>query len=181
MTKLEQYYNKFHEEHRLETRHGIVEFSTTLKYILKCAEELACAEKSVLQANGEVPRKLKIADIGAGTGRYSVELCHRGFDVTAVELVAHNLEILRDKHENIKTWKGDARDLHFLDDETFDITLLFGPLYHLHGEENKLKALSEAKRITKKGGNILVAYVMDDYSVITYCFKELKTSSSSAE
>ena len=172
MTKLEQYYNKFHEEHRLETRHGIVEFSTTLKYILKCAEELACAEKSVLQANGEVPRKLKIADIGAGTGRYSVELCHRGFDVTAVELVAHNLEILRDKHENIKTWKGDARDLHFLDDETFDITLLFGPLYHLHGEENKLKALSEAKRITKKGGNILVAYVMDDYSVITYCFKE---------
>ena len=115
---------------------------------------------------------LKIADIGAGTGRYSVELCHRGYDVTAVELVPHNLEILRAKHENIKTWQGDARDLHFLEDETFDITLLFGPLYHLHGDKEKLEALAEAKRITKKGGYILVAYVMNDYSVLQYCFKD---------
>ena len=90
-----------------------------------------------------------------------VELCHRGYDVTAVELVKHNLEILRSKHENIKTWQGDARNLHFLEDETFDITLLFGPLYHIHGKETKLAAISEAKRITKKGGIILIAYVMD--------------------
>ena len=155
MTILEKYYNKFHEEHRLSTRHGTVEFLTTMHYILSVAN----------------PGN-KIADIGAGTGRYSVELCHRGYDVTAVELVPHNLEILRAKHENIKTWQGDARDLHFLEDETFDITLLFGPLYHLHGDEEKLKALNEAKRITKKGGYILVAYVMNDYSVIQYCFKE---------
>ena len=113
---------------------------------------------------------VKIADIGAGTGRYSIELCHRGYDVTAVELVKHNLEILRAKHENIKTWQGDARSLPFLEDETFDVTLLFGPLYHLHGDEEKLKALKESKRITKKGGIILVAYVMNEYSVIMYGF-----------
>jgi SAM-dependent methyltransferase len=124
---------------------------------------------------------VKIADIGAGTGRYSIELCHRGYDVTAVELVKHNLEILRAKHENIKTWQGDARNLHFLDDETFDITLLFGPLYHLHGDEEKLKALNEAKRITKKGGIILVAYVMNEYSVISYCFKEHKWAEVAAK
>ena len=155
MTILEKYYNKIHEEHRLTTRHGTVEFLTTMHYILS------------LTRPGN-----KISDIGAGTGRYSVELCHRGYDMTAVELVPHNLEILRAKHENIKTWQGDARDLHFLEDETFDITLLFGPLYHLHGDEEKLKALNEAKRITKKGGYILVAYVMNDYSVLQYCFKE---------
>ena len=155
MTSLEKYYNKFHEENRLKTRHGTVEFLTTMHYI------------------GEVCAPgIKIADIGAGTGRYSVELCHRGYDVTAVELVPHNLEILRSKHENIKTWQGDARDLHFLENETFDITLLFGPLYHLHGDEEKLKALAEVRRITKKGGYILVAYVMNDYSVIQYCFKD---------
>ena len=124
---------------------------------------------------------LKIADIGAGTGRYSVELCHRGYDVTAVELVKHNLEILRAKHENIKTWQGDARNLSFLDDKSFDITLLFGPLYHLHGDEEKLKALAEARRITKKGGIILVAYVMNEYSVISYCFKEHKWSEVAAK
>ena len=129
----------------------------------------------------ETTADLKIADIGAGTGRYSVELCHRGYDVTAVELVKHNLEILRAKHENIKTWQGDARDLHFLDDETFDVTLLFGPLYHLHGEAEKLKALNEARRITKKGGIILVAYVMNEYSVISYCFKEHKWAEVAAK
>lgn len=168
MTNIEKYYNKFHEEHRLTTRHGQVEFRTTLHYI----------EKAIKTRNPEPVSEstVKIADIGAGTGRYSVELCHRGYDVTAVELVKHNLEILRSKHENIKTWQGDARSLTFLDDETFDVTLLFGPLYHLHGDEEKLKALNEAKRITKKDGIILVAYVMNEYSVISYCFKEHKWS-----
>ncbi len=172
MTKLEQYYNKFHEEHRLTTRHGLVEFRTTMHFIEEAAAGLPA------HADGT---PLKIADIGAGTGRYSVELCHRGYDVTAVELVKHNLEILRGKHENIKTWQGDARDLHFLDDGTFDITLLFGPLYHLHGDQEKLKAINEAKRITKKGGTILIAYVMNEYSVISYCFKEHKWAEVAAK
>ena len=56
--------------------------------------------------------------------------------------------------------------------ETFDITLLFGPMYHLFGQEDKVKALKEAARITRKGGFILVAYVMNEYGVITYAFKE---------
>ncbi|MCR4579395.1 MAG: methyltransferase domain-containing protein [Treponema sp.] len=163
MTKIEEYYNKFHEEHRLTTRHGLVEFRTSLHFIKEAADNIRKEASSI-----------KIADIGAGTGRYSVELCHQGYDITAVELVKHNLEILRDKHENIKTWQGDARNLHFLDKEVFDITLLFGPLYHLHGDEDKLKAIEEAKRITKKDGIILIAYVMNDYSVISYCFKQHK-------
>ncbi|MBO4533486.1 MAG: class I SAM-dependent methyltransferase [Treponema sp.] len=170
MTNLEKYYNKFHEEHRLTTRHGTVEFLTTLHYIEEVARTIPVIASDSVAIH--TPESIKIADIGAGTGRYSVELCHRGYDVTAVELVPHNLEILRSKHENIKTWQGDARDLHFLDDGVFDITLLFGPLYHLHGDEEKLKALAEAKRITKKDGYILVAYVMNDYSVLQYCFKE---------
>ena len=161
MTKLEQYYNKFHEEHRLETRHGLVEFKTSMKYIAQAIEMTAGPQT-------------KILDIGAGTGRYSVALSREGYDVTAVELVKHNLEILRAKHENVKTWQGDARDLHFLDSDSFDVTLLFGPMYHLHGDENKLKALEEARRVTKNGGIILVAYVMNEYSVISYCFKEHK-------
>ena len=52
------------------------------------------------------------------------------------------------------------------------MTLLFGPMYHLHSEEDKLQALREAKRVTRKGGYILVAYIMNEYSVITYAFKE---------
>ena len=172
MTNLEKYYNKFHEENRLTTRHGTVEFLTTMHYIEEVASVVPERQVGVPEPVEGARIPIKIADIGAGTGRYSVELCHRGYDVTAVELVPHNLEILRSKHENIKTWQGDARDLHFLEDESFDITLLFGPLYHLHGDNEKLKALAEARRITKKGGYILVAYIMNDNSVIQYCFKD---------
>ena len=267
---IEKYYNKFNEDHRLTTRHGIVEFTVTMKAIEDCAEELRLARgdtrhndnapslaegaltlhnqnvtsagaltqhnnnasslaegaltrhsnnvvshsagaltrhnqnvvtsDEITRNNGSAvsdagvtlhnnnppslaegaltrhnqnpsPLPLKIADIGAGTGRYSIALAQKGYDVTAVELVKRNLEVLRSKHQNVKTWQGDARNLHFLPNNTFDITLLFGPLYHLHGTEEKLKAIKEAMRITKKGGKILIAYVMNEYSVISYCFK----------
>lgn len=157
MTPLEKYYGKFKEDHRLTTRHGIVEFTTSMKFIHQAIGDRSC---------------VKIADIGAGTGRYSIALAREGHDVTAVELVPHNLEVLESKHENVKCWPGNAMDLHFLPDETFDITIMFGPMYHLLKKEERLKAFEEAKRITKKGGLIFVQYVMNEYSVLTYCFRE---------
>lgn len=182
MTKLEQYYSKFHEEHRLQTRHGQVEFRTTMRCIEQ-ASRIVQAQKTddSDDAAGKSAGKIKIADIGAGTGRYSTALCHKGYDVTAVELVRHNLEILRGKHEDIKTWQGDARNMPFLEDDSFDITLMFGPLYHLHGDGEKLLALGEARRITRPGGIILNAYVMNDYSVISYCFKAHKWAEVAAK
>lgn len=159
-SNLEKYYNKFNEENRLHTRHGLVEFETSLKYI----HDFLPKDKN--------PSEVKILDLGAGTGRYSVALNAEGYDVTAVELVKRNLEVLRGKHTSVKTWGGDARNISFLDDDTFDLTIMFGPCYHLHGDEEKLKALKEASRVTKKNGIILVAYVMNDYSVLSYCFGE---------
>ncbi len=157
MTELEKYYNKFNEEHRLTTRHGLVEFNTSMKFI-----------------HDYIPQneKVKILDIGAGTGRYSVALSREGHDVTAVELVKRNLQTIEAKHEKIKLWPGNAMDLHFLPDSVFDITIMFGPLYHLQSEEEKLKALREAVRVTKKGGHIFAAYIMNEYSILTYCFTQ---------
>jgi hypothetical protein len=45
-------------------------------------------------------------------------------------------------------------------------------MYHLFSYEDKLKALSEAKRICKKDGIIFVAYLMNEYGILTYGFKE---------
>lgn len=157
MDKIEKYYNKFNENKRLLSRHGQVEFAVTMKYI-----------NSVI--NGR--KGLKILDIGAGTGRYSNELHNLGQDVTAVEYVKKNLSVLKENYPHIKAIQGSAVNLKKFKDETFDITLLFGPMYHLFAEEDKLKALSEAKRVTKRGGYVLVAYLMNEYAVITYAFKE---------
>jgi SAM-dependent methyltransferase len=164
MTPIEKYYNKHKEDHRLTTRHGMVEYLVSMKYI---HDYLPSKNKS----------SFKIADIGAGTGRYSVALANEGYDVTAVELVKHNLEILESKHAKVKCWPGDARNLSFLPDESFDLTIFFGPLYHLHSDKDRLQAYNEVKRITKKDGIILTAYVLNDYSVITYCFREERINS----
>ena len=155
--ELDTYYGKFCEEKRLTRRHGKVEYITSMKYI---HEQLEGIERA------------KILDVGAGTGRYAVPLSEEGHDVTAVELVKYNLGILKSKNSEVKAYQGTALDLSRFEDNTFDLTLVFGPMYHLYTFEDKLRALEEAKRVTKSGGVILVAYCMNEFSVITYGFKE---------
>lgn len=164
MTELEQYYNKFNEEKRLNSRYGQVEFRTSMHYIHKCLEKVA--------ASGREISDIQILDIGAGTGKYSVALANEGYTVTAVELVRYNLGILKQKKSTVRALQGNALNLKKLEDEQYDVTLLFGPMYHLFSFEDKIKALTEARRVTKPGGYILVAYCMNEYCVLTYAFKE---------
>lgn len=152
---LEDYYNHFDEEGRLDTRHGQVEFVTAIKYI----EEELGNDKSK-----------KILDIGAGTGKYSCYFDQKGYKVTAIELVPHNIKVFKSKNSNVDIHQGNALDLSIFEDNSFDVTLLFGPMYHLLNNEDKIKALSEAKRVTKSTGKIFVSYYMNDFSVITYGF-----------
>lgn len=155
MSELEDYYGKFCEEKRLTRRHGRVEYVTSMKYI---HDYLHVGDK--------------ILDIGAGTGRYCVALANEGYEVDAIELVKYNLGMLKAKKSRVKAYQGTALDLSRYKDHTFDMTLLFGPMYHLFSFEDKLKALNEAKRVTKKNGMILVAYCMNDYSIIVHGFRD---------
>ena len=148
-----KYYNKFNEDKRLNTKHGMIEFKTALYYI----------DKYIKPDN-------KILDIGAGTGKYSIYYSNKGYDVTAVELVKHNLKVIEKNNKDIKCILGNAIDLSMIPDNTYDITLLFGPMYHLISYEDKLKALMEAKRVTKKNGYIFISYCMNEYALITHGF-----------
>lgn len=147
------YYNKFNEEKRLTRRRGQVEYLTTMKYI-----------HNYIKPND------KVIELGAGTGKYSITLSNEGYDVTAVELVKHNLKQIEAKSNKVKTILGNATNLKKIKDNTYDITLIFGPMYHLITKEEKIKALNEAKRITKKDGIIMIAYCMNDYAIITHGF-----------
>ena len=155
---LNDYYCRYDEEGRLLSRHGQVEYRTTMKYI--CESLSGIPDPSILE-------------IGAGTGRYSVTLAKQGYRVAAVELIEHNLTLLRaklDGSEPIVTMQGNALDLSFLPDEAYDLTMLLGPMYHLYTRTDQLQALSEAVRVTKPGGRILVAYCMNDPTVVQYVF-----------
>lgn len=155
---LKEYYDNYDEDGRLvRDRVGRVEFRTTWKYI-----------------HDHLPAgKAKILEIGAGTGRYSVALAKEGHDVTAVELVAHNLDILRaklDGSEKLTALQGNALDLSMLEENAFDVTLMLGPMYHLYTEAEKQTALREAVRVTKPGGILMIAYCMNEATVIQYVF-----------
>ena len=157
MQTIEEYYNKFNEDKRLKRRHGQIEYITSMRYIHKYLETF------------ENP---SILDVGAGTGAYSVALANEGYDVTAVELCKSNLGQLKAKKSSVKAYQGNAMDLHRFKDNSFDVTLVFGPMYHLHGDDDKVQVLNEAKRVTKPNGIIFVAYVMNEFCIITYAFKE---------
>lgn len=153
---LTQYYGSYDEDNRLCSRRGMIEYLTTMRYIEKYLRP-----------------GMRILEIGAATGRYSHQLARQGYQVDAVELVQHNIDIFKQNTkpgENITISQGNAKDLHAFSDNTYDITLLLGPMYHLFTDEEKLQALSEAIRVTKRGGIIFSAYCMGDASVLLYGF-----------
>ena len=161
---LVDFYNRIDEDSRLLSKHGRVEFLTTVKYIEQYLKD-----------------GMKIMEIGAATGRYSHYFAQKGFKVDAIELIEHNIEIFKTKTlpgENVRIKQGNALDLSEYPDNSYDVTLLLGPMYHLYTVEDQKKALSEAMRITKCDGFVFVAYCMVDPSVLTGIFKNNKVQQS---
>lgn len=127
---VKKHYENYDEDGRLLSKHGMVEYITTMKYVEKYLKP-----------------GMRVLEIGAATGRYSHALARKGYNVDAVELVEHNIEIFRrntKKGENVTITQSNAVDLSEFKNDTYDITLLLGPMYHLFNQEDKLKALSEA-------------------------------------
>lgn len=153
---LTQFYSNYDEEGRLLSKHGQVEFLTTMRYIEKYLRP-----------------GMRVLEIGAATGRYSHTLARKGYRVDAVELIQHNIDIfnsLTQPGEDITIRQGNAKDLSCFVDDTFDMTLLLGPMYHLFTVEEQLQALSEAIRVTKKGGIVMAAYCGNDATIVQFCF-----------
>ena len=150
------HYEAYDEDGRLRSKFGAVEFFTTMHYIEKYLH-----------------RGAKVLEIGAGTGRYSHAIAQKSYHVDAVELVEHNIEIFKKNTacgEKVTVKQGNALDLSYIPDNTYDITLLLGPMYHLFTVKDQRKALEEAVRVTGNGGKVFVAYCGNDASVNQFLF-----------
>ena len=153
---LTEFYSNYDEEGRLLSKHGSVEYLTTMRYI-----------------GMYLKPGMRILEIGAATGRYSHALARIGYRVDAVELVQHNIDLFMANTkpgEDITITQGNAKDLHFLRDNSYDLVLLLGPMYHLFTVEEQKQALSEALRVTKPGGILMAAYCGNDATMVQYCF-----------
>ena len=99
------FYNNYDEDGRLLRRSRMPEYITTMKFIKK-----------------HLKPGSKLIEIGAGTGRYSLALAEMGYDVTSVELVEHNIEIMKKKvrdHHNINIFQGNACDMSEFPDNSY--------------------------------------------------------------
>lgn len=155
---VQEIYKRFDENIRLnKSKAARVEFLTNVRYIERYLKPGA-----------------KILDVGAGAGEYSLYFGRKGYEVSAVELADSNIEAFRRKltpADSIELVQGNALDLSRFSDDSFDAVLVFGPLYHLHEEADKLQCIEEAKRVCKPDGKIFFAFISNDMVILTM-FKE---------
>lgn len=148
------YNDLFNEDTRLMRNNASsVEYLTNQKYILE-----------------ELKENDKILELGAATGAYTIMLAEKGYDITALEYVESNLNVLQSKmkpHHKIIPVQGDAKDLSRFKDESFDVVLNMGPLYHFPNSEDRKKVVEETMRVLKKGGTAFFAFINNDMVFVT--------------
>jgi len=147
MNKIINYYNQFDEWGRLDREP--IEYQVNWHYIKKY-----------------IPNTGNILDNGAGPGKYAMELAKNGYTVTLTDFTPKLVEVAKSKAAELdleKQFNGfyvaDARELTSLKDEQFDASIMLGPLYHLQEENDRIKAVKELHRVTKKDGIVFVAFM----------------------
>jgi len=149
------YYNQFDEWGRLEREP--IEFQVNWHYIKK-----------------HLPKTGYVLDNGAGPGKYSMELAKDGYKVTLTDLTPKLVEIAKNKAKELDLegqfdgfYAADARELKMIKDEQFDSSLMLGPMYHLQEENDRIMAVKELNRVTRKNGLVFVAFMPRIRHVLT--------------
>jgi ubiquinone/menaquinone biosynthesis C-methylase UbiE len=109
----------------------------------------------------------RVLDVGGGTGVHAMWLAERGYNVHLVDPVPLHIQRAR-KQGGFTAAEGDARSLVEAD-FTADVILLLGPLYHLVERADRLRALTEARRVLRPGGLVAAAAIGRYMALLTYC------------
>lgn len=152
--KIKNYYKHFDEKNRLKNDNsGKLEFLMTMSILEKNLPVLADgADVSVL-------------DLGGGAGVYSFPLAKKGYKVTLADLSETLLAQAKKQKEEDKVQnliscdQVNATDLSNYMEDSFDVVLLFGPLYHLTEKAEREKCVSEVWRVLKTGGKVFASFI----------------------
>ena len=104
-------------------------------------------------------KKTRILDIGCGTGRHSLELARRGYNVMGIDLSAALLEKAKEKAAaqdlRIAFHRHDARDLPF--DSEFDLAIMLceGAFPLMETDEMNFRILQGVAKALKPRGKLI--------------------------
>ena len=141
------YYDRSPEEARLEQGPFQLEQARTRELIQRFAP----------------PPPGTVVDAGGAAGAYALWLVEAGYEVHLVDAVPRLVAEARRRSAAAglplaSCRVGDARALE-MPDETADVVLLLGPLYHLTDAADRSRAVSEAARVLKRGGWLFAAAI----------------------
>jgi ubiquinone/menaquinone biosynthesis C-methylase UbiE len=104
-------------------------------------------------------RGAKILDIGCGTGRHSLELARRGYEVVGIDLSESQLRRAREKAaaQNVRVdfRRHDARDLPFSGEFDLAVMLCEGAFPLMETDEMNYRILEGAARALKPGSKFI--------------------------
>jgi SAM-dependent methyltransferase len=138
---IEDFYAQTSEEDRLQLGLGPLEFERNKDLILRY-----------------LPKRGVIIDVGGGPGVYSAWLADMGHEVYLVDPVEKHIKQANKRSvkskKPFKNFLGEAQKLD-LPDNFADVVILHGPLYHLQLKEDRIRSITEAKRVLKPNGFVL--------------------------
>jgi len=111
-----------------------------------------------------------VVDVGGGPGVYATWLAGLGYEVHLVDPVRRHIDQAIERATaagiSLASARCGAAARIELDDNSADAVMLMGPLYHLPESEERLAALTEARRLLRPGGVVAVAAITRFASVL---------------
>ena len=110
-----------------------------------------------------ITKETKILEIGCGTGYYGMYYADKCKEYYGIDIVPSHIEIFKKKIEescygNLTCSVGDATDIKEVEDNSYDVVLCLGPLYHLSPDE-KETVIKECYRVCKPNGIAAFSYI----------------------
>lgn len=105
----------------------------------------------------------RVIELGCATGYYAMEYANRCQHYVGVDIVPDNIALFQEKIKSrglhkVTAQVGDATNLQEIANDSFDVVLCLGPMYHLPLQEREL-VFAECHRICKTGGIAAFAYI----------------------
>lgn len=129
------------------------------KYDKECFVQGTAGECDFIEKEIAYDRSLKIIDIGCGTGRHSIELAKRGYQITGIDLSESQLQRAKEKAQEqglrIVFERRDARALPFKGEFDMAIMLCEGGFSLMETDEMNFEILKNATKALKDKGKLI--------------------------